>query len=324
MHGAMTRRLTITALAVLLAGSQVEAQTWPAKQVTVVVPFAAGSLADIIPRLVFEQVSTQVGQTIVIENRPGAGGTIGAGVVAKAPPDGYTVLVPSSAHTIAPALYPKLSYQPERDFAAVTPLGVAPFVLVVTPGKGFKTVRDLVTAAKAKPGALNFSSPGVGSASHLSAELFQRSAGVQAVHVPFKGGVEAMTEVVAGRIDFFFMAMGAALPHIRDGKLTALAVNSAKRAAALPEVPTLQEAGVNNAENPTWFGVFLPKQTPREIVDKLHRETLKALEGDKVRGRLAKLGVEPMAMTPQQFDAFVAKQVASDAAVVSAIGLRKQ
>jgi tripartite-type tricarboxylate transporter receptor subunit TctC len=312
------------AVVLTLTAFEAEAQTWPAKPLKAVVPFAAGSLIDIVPRLVFEQLSTQIGQGIVVENRPGAGGTIGASVVAKAVPDGYTVLVTSSAHTIAPALYPNLSYLPARDFAAVTPLGIAPFVLVVNPDRGFSTVRDLVTAAKAKRGAFNFSSPGVGSASHLSAELFRLSAGVQAVHVPFKGGVEAMTEVIAGRIDFFFMAMGAALPHIRDGKLTALAVNSAKRTAALPEVPTLQEAGFNNAENPTWFGLFLPAGTPREIIDKLHHETLEALQEPKVREKLATLGVDPMVMTSQEFDAYVDKQVAADAALVKAIGLRTQ
>jgi tripartite-type tricarboxylate transporter receptor subunit TctC len=315
-------RLTVLSLCLALATLNAEAQTWPAKPLKAVVPFAAGSLTDIVPRLVFEQLATQIGQGIVVENRPGAGGTIGANVVAKAVPDGYTVLAPSSALTIAPALYPNLGYHPARDFAAVAPLGIAPFVLVVNSDRGFSTVRDLVTAAKAKPGAFNFSSPGVGSASHLSAELFRLSAGVQAVHVPFKGGVEAMTEVIAGRIDFFFMAMGAALPHIRDGKLTALAVNGTKRSAALPEVPTLQEAGFNNAENPTWFGLFLPAGTPREIVDKLHHETLKALQEPKVREKLARLGVDPMVMTLQEFDAYVAKQVAADGALVKAIGLK--
>ncbi len=316
--------LPVLSLCLVLATLKAEAQTWPAKPLKAVVPFAAGSLIDVVPRLVFEQLSTQIGQGIVVENRPGAGGTIGANVVAKAAPDGYTVLVTSSAHTIAPALNPNLSYLPARDFAAVTPLGITPFVLVVNPDRGFSTVRDLVTAAKAKPGAFNFSSPGVGSASHLSAELFQLSAGVQAVHVPFKGGVEAMTEVIAGRVDFFFVAMGAALPYIRDGKLTALAVNSNKRTAALPGVPTLQEAGFANAENPTWFGLFLPAGTPREIIDKLHHETLKALQESRVQEKLATLGVDPMMMTPQEFDAYVNKQVAADAALVKAIGLKTQ
>jgi tripartite-type tricarboxylate transporter receptor subunit TctC len=317
-------RLMVLSLCLTLAVCKAEAETWPAKPLKAVVPFAAGSLTDIVPRLIFEQLSQQIGQSIVVENRPGAGGTTGANAVAKAAHDGYTMLAPSSAYTIAPALYPNLGYDPARDFAAVTPLGSAPFVLVVTPGRGFKTVRDLVAAAKAKPSAMNFASPGVGSASHLSAELFRLSAGIQAVHVPFKGGVEAMTEVIAGRIDFFFMALGAALPHIRDGKLTALAVNGPARSTALPDVPTLQEAGFGNAENPTWFGLFLPAGTPQHIVDRLHRETVKALQAPKVRDKLAALGVDPMAMTPREFTAFVEKQIATDAALVKAIGLREK
>ncbi len=315
-------RLTVLLVCLAFAPFNAVAQTWPAKPLKAIVPFAAGSPTDIVPRLVFEQISTQIGQGIVVENRAGAGGTIGASVVAKAAPDGYTVLAPSSAHTIAPALYPNLGYDPARDFAAVAPLGNAPFVLVVTPDKGFKSVGDLVAAAKAKPGAFNFSSPGVGSASHLSAELFRLGAGVQAVHVPFKGGVEAMTEVIAGRMDFFFMALGAALPHIRDGKLSALAVNGPARSPALPDVPTLREAGFSKAENPTWFGLFLPAGTPQDVVDRLYRETAKALQQPKVRDKLTALGVDPMAMTSREFAAFVEMQIAADAALVKATGLR--
>lgn len=279
---------------------------------------------DQLPRVLFEQLSAQLGQSIVVDNRPGAGMTIGSNLAAKAAPDGYTVLVTSSAHTIAPSLYTSLGYRPERDFAAVVPLGVSPFVLVVPPNRGFKSVRDLVAAAKAKPGAFNFSSPGVATASHLSAERFRLSAGVQAVHVPFKGGAEAMTEVMAGRIDFFFVVIGAALPHIQAGKLTALAVNGAKRSAGLPQVPTIQEAGVANAEYPTWFGLFVPAKTPRPIVSQLYRETLRALQVPKVMDKLATLGVESMVMNPTEFDAFVEKEIAINAALVKAIGLNPQ
>jgi tripartite-type tricarboxylate transporter receptor subunit TctC len=274
--------------------------------------------------VVFEQLSSQLGQSIVVENRAGAGQTIGAGVVAKADPDGYTLLANSSAHTIAPALHPNLSYHPGRDFAAVAPLGTSPFVLVVSPNRGFKTARDLVAAAKERPGAFNFSSPGVGSASHLSAERFRFSAGVEAVHVPFKGGAEAMTEVMAGRIDFFFVALGAALPHIRDGKLSALAVNGAARSAALPEVPTVQEAGFNDAEYPTWFGLFLPARTPRQIVDKLNRETLQSLQTPNVCDRLAPLGIDRMLMTPTEFQAQVEKEIAINQTLVKVIGLKPE
>jgi tripartite-type tricarboxylate transporter receptor subunit TctC len=270
--------LLLPALGLGLATMTAHAETWPTKPLRAIVPIAAGSVADIVPRVVFEQLSVQLGQNLVVENRPGAGMTIGANLAARATPDGYTVLVTSSAHTIAPSLHANLGYQPARDFSAIAPLGVSPFVLVVPPARGFGTVRDLVAAAKAKPGAFNFSSPGVATASHLSAERFRFSAGVQAVHVPFKGGAEAMTEVMAGRIDFFFVVIGAALPHIHGGKLTALAVNGAKRSAGLPRVPTIQEAGVTDAEYPTWFGLFVPAKTPRQIINQLHRETFRALQ----------------------------------------------
>ena len=305
-----------------LATLDAHAQTWPTKPLKAIVPVAAGSLVDIVPRIVFEQLAVQLGQSIIVENRPGAGATIGTGLVAKADPDGYTILVNSSAHAIAPSLYANLSYDPARDFAAVTPSGSTPFVLVVPPGRGFKTASDFVTAAHARPGSSNFASLGVGTASHLSAERFRLSAGVQAVHIPFKGGPEAMTEVIAGRVDFYLVAIGAALPHIRDGKLSALAVNSSKRSAALPEVPTTEEAGFKNAEYPTWFGLFLPAKTPREIVDKLHRETLKALQEPKVRDKLAALGFDPMVMTPDEFHAYVLKDIAVNADLVKAIGLK--
>jgi tripartite-type tricarboxylate transporter receptor subunit TctC len=249
---------------------------------------------------------------------------LGACAVAKSDPDGYTLLVNSAAHAIAQWIIENLSYHPARDFAAVVPLGITPFVLVVAPDRGFKSVRDLVTAANAKPGSFNFSSPGAGSASHLSAERFRLSAGVTAVHVPFKGGAEMITEVIAGRIDFAFLALGAALPHIRNGKLTALAVNSATRSSALPDVPTIREAGFDDAEYPMWFGLFLPAKTPREIVDKLYRETLKALQEPAVRSRLAGLGVDPMVMTPTDFDALVEREVTINSGLVKAIGLKPQ
>ena len=318
------RVMLVSALVLPAAIFKAEAQTWPTKPLRAIVPIAAGSVLDIVPRVVFEHLSTQLGQSIVVENRPGAGGTIGSSYVAKSEPDGYTILVNSSAHTIAPALQPNLTYDPVRDFAAVVPLGVSPFVLVVPPARGFKTARDLVAAAKAAPGAFNFSSPGAGSASHLSAERFRLGAGVHATHVPFKGGVEAMTEVMAGRIDFFFVALGAALPHIRDGKLSALAVNSADRSAALPDVPAIREAGFSDAEYPTWFGLFLPAKTPREIVDRLHRETLKALQEPKVKDRVASLGVEPMILTPSAFGAHVEREIAENATLVRTIGLKAQ
>ncbi|MEA2292357.1 MAG: hypothetical protein QOF17_1400 [Solirubrobacteraceae bacterium] len=321
----MKHRLRVLlALGLCLPLIDAHAQTWPTKPLRAIVPVGAGSTTDIIPRIVFEQLSAQLGQTIVVENRTGAGGTIGTGFVAKADPDGYTILAHGSAHTIAPSLYPNLTYHPARDFAAVVPFGISPSVLVVSPTRGFKTAGDLVAAAKAKPGALNFSSVGVGSATHLSAERFRFSAGVDVVHVPFRGGAEAMAEVMAGRIDFFFGPVGLVLPHVKEGKLLALVVNGTKRSAALPEVPTTLEAGFADAEYPIWFGLFLPVKTPREIVDTLNRETLKALETPKLRDRLATLGLDPMIMTPKEFDAHVEKEIALNTALVKAAGVKPE
>jgi tripartite-type tricarboxylate transporter receptor subunit TctC len=320
-----TRPLLLpTVLYVALSLVPAQAQGWPAKPLRAIVPIAAGSSVDLVARVVCEQISAQLGQGIVVEDRPGAGQTIGAGFVAKSDSDGYTLLVNSSAHAIAPALHPNLNYDPVRDFVAVAPLGVTPFVLVVNPERKFKDVGDLVAAAKAKPGSFNYSSPGVGTGSHLSAERFRLSAGIDAVHVPFKGGVEAMTEVVAGRIDFFFVVLGAALPFIRDGKLTPLAVNGTQRAAALPDVPTLAEAGFKNAANPTWFGLFLPAQTPRDIIATVRLATIKALAQPKVLEKLTQLGVDPLAISPEDFAAFVADEVSADAQLVKAIGLKAE
>ncbi|HUL94184.1 MAG TPA: tripartite tricarboxylate transporter substrate binding protein [Burkholderiales bacterium] len=311
-------------LALVFSAMNAAAETWPSKPLRAIVPVGAGSTTDIVHRVVLEQVSPLLGQPIVVENRTGAGGTIGSSLVAKADPDGYTILAHGSAHTIAPALYKELNYHPARDFAAVVPLGISPSVLVISPAKGYKTVGDLVAAARARPGALNFSSVGIGTATHLSAERFEHSAGVQAMHIPFKGGAEAMFEVMAGRVDFFFGPVGLVLPNIRDGKLAALVVNGSRRSAALPEVPTTREAGLTDAEYPIWFGLFLPAKTPRDIVDKLNRETLKALQAPKLREKLAGLGLDPMVMTPEEFDAYVRREVALNAALVRAIGIKPE
>ena len=318
------RLLILPAVSIALSAVDAGAQTWPTKTLRAVVPVAAGSSTDIIPRLVFEQLSVQLGGPIVVENRSGAGGTIGTAFVAKSVPDGHTILATGSVHTISQSVYSKLTYEPAHDFAAVVPLGISPNVLVVAPGKGFKTVNDLIAAGKARPGTLNFSSVGIGTATHLSAERFLLSTGVKAVHIPFKGGAEAMSELMAGRVDFFFGPVGLVLPQVREGKLLALAVNGAKRSAAMPDVPTTLEAGVANAEYPIWFGLFLPAETPRQIVDKLHRETYKALQEPKTRERLAALGVDPMVMTPTEFDAHVQKEIAINAALVKEIGLKPE
>ena len=300
------------------------AQAWPSKPLRAVVPVGAGSSTDIVHRLVLERLSALLGQPIVVENRAGAGGVVGSGVVAKSEPDGYTILAHGAAHTIAPALYKALPYHPARDFVAVVPVGISPSVLVVSPAKGMRSTADLVAAAKARPGAINFSSVGVGSATHLSAERFVSSAGIQAVHVPFKGGAEATVEVIAGRVDFFFGPVALVLPQIRDGKLAGLAVNGSNRSAVLPDVPTLREVGIQDAEYPIWFGLFAPAKTPSDIVSRLNRATLDALQTPKVREKLGSLGVDPMVMSPAQFAAHVESEIQLNGRLAQRAGLKAE
>ena len=319
----MKRVLTaIAAVSCVFVGAEAGAQSWPAKALKAVVPFAAGSSTDIVPRVVFEQLSQQLGQTIVVENRTGAGGTIGAASVAKSEPDGYTILASGSSHTISPALYSRLGYDPGRDFAPVVPLGISPNVLVVSPARGYKTVGDLVRAAKDKPGSLTFSSVGIGTATHMSAERFRMSAGIDALHIPFKGGAEAMSEVIAGRIDFFFGPPALVAPHVKDGKLMALVANGSQRTAALPDTPTTREAGFSNAEYPIWFGLFVPARTPRDIVDRLHHETVKALQAPRVRERMVSLAIDSMNMTPDAFAAYVHSEIALNADLARIAGIK--
>jgi tripartite-type tricarboxylate transporter receptor subunit TctC len=318
----MNRLIAMVALSVVVAHAH--AQPWPAKPVRVVIPVGAGSSTDIVHRLVLEPLSARLGQPIVTENRVGAGGTIGTAAVAKSEPDGYTLLASGSVHTIAPVMYKSLPYDAARGFIPVVPIGISPSVLVVSPAKGIKTAQHLVASAKMHPGALNFSSVGIGTATHLSAELFMSSAGFQAVHVPFKGGAEAMLEVIAGRVEFFFGPVALVLPHIRDGKLAALAVNGAQRSAVLPDVPTLREAGYRDAEYPIWFALFAPAGTPGAIVEKISRETVAVLQAPALREKLASLGVDPMPMNPIEFKAYVDNEMGLNAALAKIAGVRAE
>jgi tripartite-type tricarboxylate transporter receptor subunit TctC len=313
--------VTLLAILGVIATAAAE-DAWPRRPIRAIVPVSAGSATDVTARLVLDQLSAQVGQPILVDNRTGAGGTIGTAAVAKSDPDGYTILVFSSAHTISPAVYRNLPYDTVRDFASVIPLGASPNVLVVSSSRGIKSVQELVAAAKAKPSSFTFASAGVGTNTHLSAERFRMSAGFEAAHVPFKGGPEAITEVMAGRVDFFFAPVSIVRSHINEGKLVGLAVNSPKRASALPEVLTTLEAGFANSDYPIWFGMFVPVKIPREIVDKLHRETSAALQMPTVREKLATLGVDAMPMTPAEFDEHVKKEIAINAALVQAAGIK--
>jgi tripartite-type tricarboxylate transporter receptor subunit TctC len=297
------------------------AQAWPAgKPIHAVVPFTAGSTVDIIGRIVLDPLSRQLGQTIVIENRGGAGGSIGSAAVAKADPDGYTLLINAAAHSAAPAAYPKITYDPAKDFAGVAMFGVVPNVLLVAPSKGIKTLKEFV--AKANEGNMTFSSAGVGSATHWAAERFRVSAGFKATHVPFRGGPEALTEVMTGRIDFIFIGISSGLSFIQNGQLLPLAVSTTKRSPALPDVPTTLEAGFKDSDYTFWNGMLAPAKTPRAIVEKLHAETMKALALPEVQAKLAPQGVEPMPLTPAEFDAMIVKEIASNVALAKAAGLK--
>ena len=297
---------------------------WPQGQpIKLVVPFTAGSGTDVIARLVAEKLGPALGASVVVDNRPGAGGTLGAALVAKAPADGYTFLVHSAGHLVNPAMYPNLAYDTLKDFAGVMPLASLPNVLVVQPGR-FKDVADLVAQAKAKPGALNYASAGNGSATHMNAEVFRTAAGLQAQHVPFKGTPEAMTETMAGRVDWFFAPMVSCLSLVKDGRLQALAVGTARRSPILPQVPTTVEAGVPGSEYLFWVGLFAPARVPRPVIDRLHAEVTKILAQPDLVERLDKLGAEAMAMTPAAFDQFVADESRKAQQVIRAAGLKPE
>jgi tripartite-type tricarboxylate transporter receptor subunit TctC len=294
---------------------------WPtAKPIRAVVPFSAGSTIDIIGRIVTDPLSRQLGQTIVIENRGGAGGSIGSAQVAKSEPDGYTVLINAAAHSGAPAAYPHLPYDAAKDFSGVACFGNVPNVLLVAPSKGLKDLDDFV--AKAKAGNMTFASAGVGSATHWAAERFIASAGFKAQHVPFRGGPEALTEVMTGRVDFVFIGISSGLPFIKNNQLMPLAVSSVKRSPSLPDVPTTIEAGYKNSDYNYWTGMLVPSKTPRAIVDRLYQETTKALALPEVKAKLAVQGVEPSPLTPAGMDAMNEREIRLNIQIARTAGLK--
>ena len=314
----------LTTLALTLAAAVAAAQTFPSKPIKLVVPFSAGSGTDIVARTVGEAMAKGLGQPVVVENKPGAGGTLAAAAVARGEADGHTVLVPSSGHAVNPSIYPNLSYDTLKDLTGVTPLVAMPNVLVVSPARGWKSVADLVAAAKAKPGALNYASAGVGSATHFNAEKFRLQAGLDAVHVPFKGTPEAISDIIGGRCDWFFAPLSSALPLIRDGKLQALAVSTAKRSSLLPDVPTTVEAGVPGSDYTFWVAFVVPAATPAAAVQRLQQEAAKALAQPELIEKLAKIGAEPMLMPSAEFNVFIRNEVEVAARVAKAANLKAQ
>jgi len=313
----MTRILAV-ALAFLPAVAS--AQAYPAKPIRAVVPFAAGSTIDIIGRIVAEPLAAQLGQPFVIENRGGAGGTIGTLAVVQSEPDGHTLLVHASAHSAAPASYSKLAYDAASDISGIALFGVVPNVTVIAPSKGIKTLKELVQAAKKGP--TTFASAGVGSATHWGAERLRIAAGIDATHVPFTGGPQALTEVMTGRVDWMSIGITSGLPLIKDGRLLALAVSTVKRSSTLPDVPTTIESGFPDSDYTFWNGILAPARTPRAIVERLHQEVNKAIALPAVQAKFAQQGIEPMPLSPTEFDSLIRKEIASNIALARAAKLK--
>jgi tripartite-type tricarboxylate transporter receptor subunit TctC len=298
------------------------AQNYPVKPVRIIAPFAPGGGTDFIARVAAQKLTETLGQQVIVENRPGAGGTIGTGQVAKSPPDGYTLVVVSSGHVTNPVLYgDKITYE-LKDLAGVIPLGSLPSVLIASPQSGIKSVKELVEALKAKPGQLNFSSAGIGSAAHVNAEKFKASLGFDAVHVPLKGTPEILLEIASGRVQFAFVPLVSSVGPIRDGKVVALGVSTPKRSPTLPDVPTMAETGYPGGEYNFWVGVLAPAGTPKDVIDRLHAEFAKALEAPEVRERFAKIGAVPMPLSPAEFDATILREANELGPIMKAAGIK--
>ena len=308
----------------VLVSTLAGAQTWPAKPVKIIVPFTAGSATDILARTYGQKLQEVWGQPVVVENHPGAGGTIGAGIVAKSAPDGYTLLVHSAGFAINPFIYPELPYDSTKDFVDIAPLGGQPNVLVVATDSGIKSVADLIAQAKQKPGTFNYASAGIGSGTHVNAEKFKLATGIDAVHVPYKGTPEALKDTMAGRITYFFSPISAALPQIKDGKVVALGVSSAQRSSALKDVPTIAESGVPGFEYNLWVGVFGPAGLPPDLVNRINRDVMRVMQQPDVKERLSTLGAEPMTMSSAEFTQFVKGEFDTSAKIVKAGNIKAQ
>jgi len=297
---------------------------YPDRPIRFIVPFSAGSGTDIVARTMGEAMSKGLGQPVVVENKPGAGGTIGAALVAKSAPDGYTLLVPSAGHVANPSIYANLPYDTLRDFAGISPLATIPNVMIVNPTRGYRTLKDLVEKARANPGTLNYGSAGVGSATHMNSEVFRMSARFDAQHVPFKGAPEPIAEVAAGRLDFYFAPLASALPLIKDGRVNALAVGTLARSPLLPDVPTTTELGYEKSDFVFWVGLLAPAGTPRAVIERLNAEVLKAAASPEVKEKLGVLGAQPYPMASAAFDEMMRTEAARMADVVKAAGIKAQ
>jgi tripartite-type tricarboxylate transporter receptor subunit TctC len=305
-----------------LFASPAHADEWPARLIKATIPFGAGSAADVVPRVVFDRLAAELGQPIIIENRAGAGGMLGTLQVTKAEPDGYTLLANSSALTIAPAIFSSMAFD-TKELASVLMIGSSANVMIVPNSRPWKTLADFIADAKAKPGTISFGSVGIGSAVHISSEKFRLAAGIEASHVPYRGGAEVITDILGGRIDFYFCPVATALPLIKEGKVRALVVSTASRVPDLPDVPTLAEAGVKNAESEIWFGVFMPAKTPGAIIEKFHAAGQRVLSDPAMQASLKKLGIETRPMKPAEIDDLVRQETASNLEIIKAADIHQ-
>jgi tripartite-type tricarboxylate transporter receptor subunit TctC len=318
-----TLRLLAAALVALAPLAGFATQPFPAKQVRFVVPYPPGGPLDTVARLLGQKVAASIKHPVIVENVPGAGGNIGAGVVARAAPDGHTILMGAVAtHAINPTLYPNIPYDAGKDFIAVTQVATTPNVLVVNPGVEAKNVAEFIKLAKSKPGKLNFGSGSTGSAGHLAGELFKTMAGVDMAHIPYKGAAAAMQDLIGGRVDLMFDNFASSLAQVKGGRVRALAVTTAKRTALAPELPTIAESGLPGFDISTWFGIFVPAGTPKAAVDRLYDEFAKALNAPDVREKMFALGAEPVASRPEDFAAFVKAEAAKYAKLVKSSGAK--
>jgi tripartite-type tricarboxylate transporter receptor subunit TctC len=315
----MTARFArLAAGAMLFAGAAASAQTWPAKQVTIVVPFPAGGTTDVLARAISTKLSAAIGQPVIVDNKPGAGATLGAALVAKANDGGHTLLMGAVHHTVATSVYKTLSYSFEKDFQPISTVALVPNVLVVSAGAPYASVKDLVAAAKVKPEALSYGSNGNGTAQHMIGTQFQVETGARLLHVPYKGSAPLTTDLLGGQVSMSFDTVTPVLPFIKEGKLKALAVTTSKRSAALPNVPTLQEAGVPNVDIGTWFGLLAPTSAPKAVVARLNAEVVKIIKSPEFRKQMADIGAEPVGNTPEEMARQIREETAKFAELVKA------
>src|SRR5229473_3076257 len=320
----MKKIIGLAVVGLAAAASQASAQAYPSKPVHVIISFSPGSSTDIVGRVVAQKLAEMWGQPVLAENRAGAGGSIGTAFVAKAAADGYTLLIDSNAHTVTPSIYAKLPYDVEKDFVDIVPLAVQPNVLIVNAGSPYKTLMDVVNAAKAKPGAINWGHAGVGSGTHLNTEKFVAAAGINVTQVPFKGTPEVVQAMFSGSVDCYWVPISAGLSQIKGGKLRALAVSTPRRNATLPDVPTTGEAGVKDADAPLWFGLWGPAGMQADLVAKINADVRKTLADPVVKERLANLGNDTMDMSPQEFAKFVRSEIEDYQRVVRNAGIKPQ